>query len=82
MEQICDTDATYCSGGKCLPYKNCTDIDGGRDYKKQGIVTDMWGNQKEDDCIDDSTLLENYCDVYNKASEEKKKCTCSSGACV
>jgi|GEM_PF-5717387 len=82
MEQICDTDATYCSNGKCLPYKNCTDTDNGRNYEKQGIVKDMWGNEKEDDCIDENTLLENYCDVYNKAVEERKKCSCLDGVCI
>lgn len=73
----------YCSNGACLEY-TCRDDDGGRDEDEFGTVSkgsDEW----EDECYDEDTVLEYYCDG-NDVESTRIDCGsseyCSGGECV
>jgi len=86
------------SSESCEPFnpsEECTDTDGGRNYRGAGVVHGIggWGMEPLeyiDGCVDETTLKEFYCSKSTQgtwATDENYDCSsegriCQNGACV
>jgi len=76
-----------CSNGACAqpPYITCTDSDGGQNYSVKGTVSRVgYTSNFVDNCSDQHTLTEYYCNNVNTPSIKSYVCpnNCVDGACV
>ena len=82
---ICSSGYT-CQDGECKPMNTCTDSDGGRNYFKKGVmISGVNDSGHWDTCINNTTLVEYYCENAIEGRKETYICpnsyTCQDGAC-
>jgi len=71
----------FCKQGECLEYE-CSDTDGGTNFKEAGTVSLNDGTSYEDKCKDETTLTEYYCSSDNRQFSKAETCNCIDGACA
>jgi len=75
-------DTYFCYKGECIPFANCNDSDGGKNYEVAGKVTTNDFAVHEDHCKNSGELVEYYCSSDNRAFSETKSCKCDGDECA
>jgi hypothetical protein len=62
----------------------CGDSDGGKSFGQYGVVTFETSQRFQDECLDDATIKEYYCDENREVAFEEHTCdgSCVMGRCV
>ena len=75
-----------CTDGACYalsPTETCTDSDYGLNYTVKGWVNSSIGGFVMDSCLNNTVLMERYCDSNNNISNQYYGCAnCTNGACL
>ncbi len=79
-------DGYRCSEGKCIESSKCFETDGGKNYGEKGVSIEPSGYSAEDECVDEISLFEYFCDSRQLISSERYVCpqgySCLEGACI
>lgn len=75
-----------CRASECAKLDECTDSDGGKDYREQGTTREPSGFEAVDVCVGSTSLLEYFCSEDELVDSLRYSCpsgqSCSEGRCV